>query len=151
MTNNMPSGAKSIVKHQTRKLSDGQNVFLPFLFRQASSKLLDFFMMVFAWNCSILHWAVHQPIAFSQLWSLMRHFELVAEELWLHLRHHFLHTCTMQARRLILSWGVLFLRRWTTYIHIIDSELCVMYWQCNNFSFLQHAFIKQHQWNNNYH
>jgi len=40
--------------------------------------------MVFAQNSSILHWAVHQPIAFSQLWSLTRWFVLVTEELSLH-------------------------------------------------------------------
>jgi len=37
--------------------------------------------MVFTQNSSILHWAVHQPIAFSGLWSLMRHFELVTGEI----------------------------------------------------------------------
>jgi len=35
--------------------------------------------MVFAQNSSILHWAVHQSITFSQLWSLTRQFEPVTE------------------------------------------------------------------------
>jgi len=51
--------------------------------------------MAFAQNSSILHWAVHQPITFSHLWSpTKRHFEPVTEELWLHLSCHFQHTCT---------------------------------------------------------
>ena len=54
--------------------------------------------------------------------------------------------CVFQARRLILSWRGSFPQKVDhLYIYIIDSEFCVVYWQCNNFSFLQHAFIKKHQ------
>jgi len=35
-----------------------------FFFWRASSNLRDSFMMVFAQNSSIFHWAVHQPIVF---------------------------------------------------------------------------------------
>ena len=51
------------------------------------------FTMVFTQNSSILHWAVHQPIALFQVWSLLR----PTEGLWLPLqRHIFLHVyaCT---------------------------------------------------------
>ena len=41
--------------------------------------------MVFAQNRGILHQAVHQPITFSQLWSLTRRFKPVNKELCLHL------------------------------------------------------------------
>jgi len=47
----------------------------------------DSFMMVFTQN--ILHWAMHQPIAFSQLWSLMRWFKPVNVTPFLHF-----YTCT---------------------------------------------------------
>jgi len=32
------------------------------------------FMMAFAQNGSVFHWAVHHPITFSHVGSLMRHF-----------------------------------------------------------------------------
>jgi len=52
-------------------------------------------MMVFAQIAAFYTaWAVHQPIAFLQLWSLTKHFKPVTEELWLHLWHHFLHLYT---------------------------------------------------------
>ena len=41
--------------------------FFFFFYRQAGSKLCDSFMIVFAQNNSILHWAVHQSNAFSQV------------------------------------------------------------------------------------
>ena len=63
-------------------------------FRRASSNLRDSFTMVFAQNSSIFHWAVHQPIAFFQVWSHTRRFELLTEELWFPLRCHFFFTCT---------------------------------------------------------
>ena len=53
--------------------------FFFFSFRQASSNLCDSFTMVFRQNSSIFHWAVHQPITFSQLWSLTRHFKSAME------------------------------------------------------------------------
>ena len=38
--------------------------FFFFFFKRAGSKFCDSFMIVFTQNSSILHWAVHQPIAF---------------------------------------------------------------------------------------
>ena len=49
---------------------------------QSSSNLRDSFTMVFIQNSSIFHWAVHQPITFLQVWSLIRQFEPLTEELW---------------------------------------------------------------------
>jgi len=40
-------------------------------------------MIIFAQYSSISDWAVHQPITFSQFWSLTRSFEPATEELWL--------------------------------------------------------------------
>ena len=53
-------------EHESTELGSHQTAkcFSFFFFRRASSKLHDSFTMVFAWNSSILHWAVHQPIAF---------------------------------------------------------------------------------------
>ena len=52
------------------------------------------FTMVFTQNSSVFHWAVHQPIAFIQVWSLTRWFEPLTKQLWLPLRRHFFFTCT---------------------------------------------------------
>jgi len=60
-----------------------------FFFRRASSNWHDSFMMVFAQNSSIFYWAVHQPIAFFQVWSHTRRFKPLTEELWLPVRCHF--------------------------------------------------------------
>jgi len=71
MTSNTPSGAKKHREstepesHQTAKMFS----FFFFFFRWASSNLRDSFTMVFAQNSSIFHWAVHQTIAFFQVWS----------------------------------------------------------------------------------
>jgi len=64
MTNKTPHGAR---KHRSFFLSS----FLYGL--QSSLMLCESLAMVFAWNSSILYRAVHNPIAFSQLWSLTRH------------------------------------------------------------------------------
>ena len=64
---------KAFQKYQTRKSPNGQNVLLSlFSFTWASTKLSDSFMTVFTLNSRILHWAVHQPVAFSQLWSNLK-------------------------------------------------------------------------------
>jgi len=59
---------KASWRYQTRNSQNGQNVFLSFFFffffRRASSVLSESLTMVLAWNSSILHWAVHCPIAF---------------------------------------------------------------------------------------
>jgi len=86
MTNNTPNGMK---KHHKSTEPESYQTAKMFL-RRPSSKLHDPFTIVFTQNSTILHWAVYQPIAFSQLWSLTRWFKLVTEELWLHLRRHFL-------------------------------------------------------------
>jgi len=56
--------------------------------------LRNSFMMVFTQKSSIFHWAVHQPIAFFQVWSHTRRFKPLTEELWLLLWRHFFFTCT---------------------------------------------------------
>ena len=63
MTNNTPSGAKSIAKVPNQKVSRRPKCFsfFFFFFRRASSSLHDSFMMVFAQNSSIFHWAVSAP------------------------------------------------------------------------------------------
>ena len=81
MTNDMPTGAK---KHHESTKPPSRQMAMFFFFRWASSKLRDSFTMVFAQTSSISHWAVHQPIAFSLLWSHSRWFKVVTEELWLH-------------------------------------------------------------------
>ena len=98
-----------------------------FFFRQASSKLCDSFTMISPQNSSILHWAVHQPIAFLQLWSLTRHFKLVTEEVWLHLWCHFVHfyTCInyLVTKHNYYSRS---LCAWTTgIVLIIHCRLCI--------------------------
>jgi len=40
-------------------------------------------MVVYAQNSSILYGAVHNPIAFSQLQNLTRHFQPLTQKLWL--------------------------------------------------------------------
>ena len=59
-------------KYHTRYSQNEQIVFLSFSssFRRASSTSPQSLMMVFTRNSSILHRAVHQPIAFSQTPSL---------------------------------------------------------------------------------
>ena len=83
MTWKTPSGKKD-----TRQPKVIHSVFFfffsYFFFRRASSNCV-IFKMVFTQNSSILHWTVHQPIVFSQLWSLKRQFKPVTEQLWLYL------------------------------------------------------------------
>ena len=73
-----------------RKSPVSQNIFFFWLVQNC---------MTLSWwfshkNGRILHRAVHQPVTFSQLQSLMSRFEPVTEELWLHLQCHFVCTCT---------------------------------------------------------
>ena len=98
MTNNTPSGTKKHHEstepesHETAKMFFFLSFFFFFFFfffRRATSNLRDSFTMVFAQNSSIFRWAVHQPIAFFQVWSHTRWFEPLTEELWLPLRCHF--------------------------------------------------------------
>ena len=84
MTNSTPSGAKM---HRESTEPKSRQVF----FRQANSNLCDSLTMVYAPNNSIFHWAVHQPIAFFQVWSHTRQFKPLTEDLWLPLRRHFIH------------------------------------------------------------
>ena len=77
---------RTLVRKSIAKLPNHKrpNVFLSFFFLSfflllqmgASSKLCDSFTMVFA------KWTVHQPITFSQLWSLMRWFKQVQTGHW---------------------------------------------------------------------
>ena len=69
---NFPKITSFIARPRTsqRYLQNGQIVFLSssfffFFFRRASSTSPQSLMMVYARNSSILHLAVHQPIAFS--------------------------------------------------------------------------------------
>ena len=74
MTNKTPR----IVKNRRERTTHGTRktgklfffLLLSFFFRRASSTLPQSLMMVIARNSSILHRAVHLPIAFSQLPSL---------------------------------------------------------------------------------
>ena len=55
---------KASRRYQTRSSQNGRNVFLSFFFRRANSDVSESLTMVLARNSSILHWAVHRPIAF---------------------------------------------------------------------------------------
>ena len=100
MMNNTPSGAKmnrESTKPESRQMAKMFSFFFFFVFfRWASSNLHDSFYDDFAQNSSIFHWAVHQPIAFFQVWSHTRRFEPLTEELWLFCDAIFLHVyaCT---------------------------------------------------------
>ena len=60
-----PVAQKCITKVRTKP--DSKMFFcLFFFFRWASSKLRDTITIVFTQNRNILHWAVHQPIAFDK-------------------------------------------------------------------------------------
>ena len=85
ITNSMCSGNKKHHEVLNQKFTKQLNIFLcffPLLLQTASSKLRDSFTVVFTQNNIILHWAVHKPNAFSQHWSLTKHFSLVTEELY---------------------------------------------------------------------
>ena len=90
-----PVALKCIAKVPNQKVTRRPKCFFFFLFffffRRASSNLRESFTMVFAQNSSIFHWAVHQTIAFFQVWSHTRRFEPLAEELWLLYDAIFLH------------------------------------------------------------
>ena len=66
-------GQKSIAKVPNQKVATWpkcfSSFFFFFFFRRATSKLRDSFMMVFAQNSSILHWAVHSPSLFEVSWG----------------------------------------------------------------------------------
>jgi len=47
------------------------------------SKLRDPLTIDFRQRNCILHWAVHQPIVFSQVWSLTKYLKPQTQELWL--------------------------------------------------------------------
>ena len=78
---------KASRKYPTQQQQNGQIVFLLsfFLsfFRRASSLLRQPLALVYARNSSTLYWAVHDPIAFSQLRSLARRSQPLTEILWL--------------------------------------------------------------------
>ena len=75
---------KSIVKVLNAEGRQTANFFFLSLFLQ-----LDSIRTVFAQNNNILHYALHNPNAFSQLQSLIRHLKPSTQELWLHLQCHF--------------------------------------------------------------
>ena len=81
-----PVALKCIAKVPNQKVTRRPKCFsfffFFFFFRRASSNLRESFTMVFAQKSSIFHWAVHQPIAFFQVWSHTRRFEPLAEEKW---------------------------------------------------------------------
>ena len=85
--------------------------FFFFFFRWASSNLCDSFMMFFAQNCSTLYWAVHQPIIFTQLWSLTGHFKIVWHSLWFSQKTAAIYTeqCTNPSLfcKFVVSWVAL--------------------------------------------
>ena len=95
MTNNMPSGAKSIAKLPS------QNDFLSS--SSSSDKLVQIAWLFhdgFRIKQQHFHWAVHQPITFFQVWSHTRRFELLTKELWLPLRRHFTSSVRMRTNHL---------------------------------------------------
>jgi len=59
------------------------------LLQRDSSKLHNSFTKFSHKTAFYTEHAVYQPIAYSQFWSLTRHFKLGTEELWLHLWCHF--------------------------------------------------------------
>ena len=86
-----PVALKSIAKVPNQKVARQPKCF------SSSDGLVQIcmtFTMVFTQNSSVFHWAVHQPIAFIQVWSLTRWFEPLTKQLWLPLRRHFFFTCT---------------------------------------------------------
>ena len=82
MTNKPPSCTKK--HHESIKPESCQMAKTFFLLLLLLLPLVMTFMVVFAQNST----------AFSQVWSLKRCLILVTEELWLYLRHHFLHLYT---------------------------------------------------------
>ena len=98
-----PVALKSIAKVPNQKVTRWPKCFSFFFFRRASSILHYSSTMVFAQNSSIFHWAVHQPIAFLQVWSHMRRFEPLTDELWLPLRRHFFFTVGMRTNQLAMK------------------------------------------------
>jgi len=86
---------KASWKYPTKQQQNGPNVFLlSSFFRRASSMLRQPLALVYAWNSSILYWAVHEPIAFSQLWSLARRSLPLTLKLWLQIWDAIFFICT---------------------------------------------------------
>ena len=101
ITYNTPSSTKKQCKNTEPE--NRQMAFFFFFFWQASSNLRDSFTVTFAQNSSILHWAMHQPITLSQLWSLTKWFEPVTEQLWLHFKLVGMHTNHLAAKQLLFK------------------------------------------------
>jgi len=76
---------KASQKYQTRNSKKRQIGFLSFFFSSdgLAQYMLEPFIVVYARNNSILYGIVHNPIAFSQLLSLTRHFRPLTQKLWL--------------------------------------------------------------------
>ena len=94
MTNNTPSGKKSITKVLNQKVARWPKCFSFFLhlLQWVSSKLHVLFTMVFTQNSSILHWAVHQLA--HHFFTTLKSYKVVQTgqwELWLHFQCPFLH------------------------------------------------------------
>jgi len=97
-----PVARKSIMKvpNQVTRRWRCLSFFSFFFFRRANSKLWDSYTVVFMQN-SILHWAVHKPIAFSQLKSLTRCFKPVTQELYGFICDDIFVTCTHACNHLV--------------------------------------------------
>jgi len=68
---------KNYCEEASNDVRPSYNYIDDFLSSSSSIKLHDSFTIVFTENSSISYWAVHQPIALSQLWGLMRYFKPV--------------------------------------------------------------------------
>ena len=119
-----PVTLKCIAKVPNQKVTRWPKCFSFFFFRRTSSNLRESFTMVFAQNSSIFHWAVHQPIAFIQIWSRARRFEPLTEELWLPLRRHFFFTCTHAQKSLWTLNFELLATKCNYYARLPNSEYC---------------------------
>ena len=131
MMNSTPSGTKM---HRESTEPKSRQVF----FRQANSNLCDSLTMVYAPNNSIFHWAVHQPIAFFQVWSPTRQIKPLTEDLWLPLRRHFIHVyaCAQTTKQrivlhLLSNWGQMQpqLGIWERFIRsLLRVDRCSLSW-----------------------
>jgi len=84
MTYNTPGSAKKHCESYVLETRQMTKMFSFLLLQMGKFRIAWLFHDGFHANSSVFHWAVHHPIAFTQVWSLTRRFKLVTEELWLH-------------------------------------------------------------------
>jgi len=84
MTKKTPSGVRK--HHKSTKPELTKTIFFFFLsyfFRRDGSILHEPLTVVYTWNNSILYGAMHNPITFTQLWSLGKDLQPLTQKLWL--------------------------------------------------------------------